>query len=182
MSHICVFDLEASCWEFPNPLLRQEIIEIGAFLVNSYGELESQFNELVRPTEISGISSYCAQLTGITQDELETADSFPEVYDRWREWMNADLDSITCLSWGSKDWQLLIGECEYHSLNLKGIRYYDLKSQYHQIRVNKRKVGLNRALKNEGYSFEGHMHRALDDSYNLTKLFVHLREFWDMEA
>ncbi|MBL0236589.1 MAG: hypothetical protein IPQ02_08285 [Saprospiraceae bacterium] len=41
-----VFDLEATCWDINPQQHRSEIIEIGACIVNPYGELKKLFQNL----------------------------------------------------------------------------------------------------------------------------------------
>ena len=44
-----VYDLEATCWNGHQISETQEIIEIGAVLMNNYGEVEKDFSAFVQP-------------------------------------------------------------------------------------------------------------------------------------
>ncbi len=79
-----IFDLEATCWEsHVSHLYQQEIIEIGACIMNQYGEIESTFSSLVKPNIHKFLSPYCKNLTQINQEEINKAKRFPEVIDRY---------------------------------------------------------------------------------------------------
>jgi 3'-5' exoribonuclease 1 len=63
MNYVIV-DLEATCWEGRDSS-RNEIIEIGAVLVNEQQEILSEFEQFVRPLMNPVLSEFCKNLTTI---------------------------------------------------------------------------------------------------------------------
>jgi len=88
-SHFLVIDLEATCDHKSNPPLSiAEIIEFPVFKVNSSNyEIESVFHTFVRPTVNPLLKPFCTQLTGIVQDDLIDAPTFPEALRLFELWM-----------------------------------------------------------------------------------------------
>ena len=179
MEHI-IFDLEATCWE-GNILGRiQEIIEIGALHIDAYGDVGSTFQKFVRPVHDPVLSPYCRNLTGISQDSVQTARTFASVGKEFMHWIGDQTqgDYQMC-SWGDKDHTLLVRACSEVSLDHDWIEpYMDLKAEYHRIYNIYPKIGLRKALLREGVEFDGNHHRALDDARNLTTLFLKHFDVW----
>ena len=165
-----IFDLEATCWEGNTLGREQEIIEIGALRMNAFGEVGSTFQRFVRPVMHPRLSVYCKRLTGITQDEVDSADTFDRVLGHFHDWYDQDGDILLC-SWGAKDHQLLEGDMALHRIEDGLPDYIELKEQYYAIKDMHKKMGLKRVLDREGFDFEGTHHRALDDATNLSYLF-----------
>jgi 3'-5' exoribonuclease 1 len=46
-----IFDLEATCWKDTFVPHRQEVIEVGAYSVNSFGEFLDTFQKFVKPVK-----------------------------------------------------------------------------------------------------------------------------------
>jgi len=88
-SHFLVIDLEATCDHKSNPIFRpNEIIEFPVFKVNASSfEVESVFHTFVRPTVNPLLKPFCTQLTGIIQDDIKDAPTFPEVLRLFEVWM-----------------------------------------------------------------------------------------------
>ena len=122
-----IFDLEASCRQTKNPLVRQEIIEIGAYRLNSFYEIEGEFDSLVQPSVIRGISNYCTNLTGITQEHLNKAERFPKVFKEFKDWIYEQEEDFVLLSWGRTDLELIRQECQFHMIEVSWFNYKDLK-------------------------------------------------------
>lgn len=53
------------------------------------GEIEAEFHEYVRPTEIPILSKYCTTLTGISQADVLVADSLRTVLSRFDKWIKS---------------------------------------------------------------------------------------------
>lgn len=173
-----IFDLEATCWKHQHELMVQEIIEIGAYKVDPTGDIIDEFDQLIRPVVHTSLSPFCQELTGIEQSQVNSAETFDVVFQQFYNWIAPFEYNSLLLSWGSKDHKLIRQQCRKDNIDLGWMKYGDLKSAYQQMMGLPRAVGLARALKNEGIQFEGEMHNALDDSYNLSLLFVkHLNQW-----
>lgn len=167
-----ILDLESTCWE--NKILqnKNEIIEIGAVCVDSNGEIKSQFNEFVKPKLNPVLSEFCKNLTSITQEQIDSADSFPEVLKRFQEWINLDEDYMLC-SWGFYDRGQFKSDCELHRLSTSWLnKHISLKHQYAEIKNLSRPIGMGGALKIEKLTLEGTHHRGIDDAKNIAKIFT----------
>jgi inhibitor of KinA sporulation pathway (predicted exonuclease) len=75
MQHI-VFDLEATCWEGNLMGREQEIIEIGAIRIDSFGRHLDLFQKFVKPVRHPSLSVYLRKLTGINQEDIDHAQPF----------------------------------------------------------------------------------------------------------
>ena len=64
MNYIIV-DLEATCWENDRSI-QNEIIEIGAVMVNAEQEIISEYVEFIKPINNPELSGFCKTLTSIT--------------------------------------------------------------------------------------------------------------------
>ncbi|XP_064508275.1 3'-5' exoribonuclease 1 isoform X2 [Pseudopipra pipra] len=86
--YICVVDFEATCEEGNPPEFVHEIIEFPVVLVNTHTlEIEDSFQQYVKPEINPKLSNFCINLTGITQDIVDKADTFPQVLQNVVEWM-----------------------------------------------------------------------------------------------
>lgn len=174
-----IFDLEATCWQGFTPGWRQEVIEIGALKITPFGEADGKFHQMVKPTEHPGLSSFCKELTGISQEEIDPAGHFPEIVHKFRLWLDDSQEECLFSAWGHKDELILQAECAYHDIDDAWLEpYIDLKAQYHHLKKLKRKQGLLKTLDKEGMPFEGDHHRAMSDAENLSKLFVKYIDEW----
>ena len=174
-----ILDLEATCWQGNDMNRRQEIIEIAAFSVNGYREWNDQFQRFVKPKENPRLSVYCTELTNISQDQINKAKQFELVFTDFQEWVeNHDQPQLLCI-WGSKDMEIIRSECKAHDIDCRFLpEAINLKSQYASIHQLTKEVGLMKALDYTGIEFEGSHHRAIDDAFNTTKLFLHYLDQW----
>lgn len=174
-----IYDLEATCWRGRPPHGVQEVIEIGAFKVNQYGEVLSSFNSFIKPKVNPLLSGFCQYLTSIQQKDVDRAEMFPDVVERFQDWIGIfDEDYLMC-SWGKFDKQLLSNDCDLHDLDSDWLEYHtNLKAQYHNIKGMVKYTGLKNTVKREGFEFTGMHHRAIADAENLTKIFLKYLDEW----
>lgn len=174
-----IFDLEATCWAQQSPSLVQETIEIGAVLINPYGEVEDHFSRFVRPKINPMLSGYCQSLTGISQIDVNRGRPFPEVIQDFQDWIGVDEEDYLLCSWGGFDKRLLRQDCALHRLEPDWVdKHINLKAQYSEFRKLRRPIGLKAAVEREGFEFTGQHHRGIDDAENLAKLFVKFLDEW----
>lgn len=173
MGHWLVIDLEATTEEGGWPVEEMEIIEIGASLVDGTGREVDHFQRFVRPLRRPLLTTFCRQLTHISQGEIDAARPLNQVwpaFERWLEPHHARLRGW--LSWGDYDRQQLQLEWRQQQLasHLGGLPHTDLKRHFARVRQLKRPVGLHAALALAGMSFQGQQHRALEDARNTARL------------
>ena len=181
-----IYDLEATCWD-GNPMnLPQETIEIGAVLLNEYGEELGSYNRFVKPILYPNLSPFCTYLTSITQAEVNRAKKFPEVIEEFKEWAEIYEEEYRLCSWGNFDKIMFERDCILHDLDYEWCDFHvDLRKQYQQmlnLRKRKNPISLKAALKNEGFEFEGIPHRGISDAENLTKIFLKYIDVWEVEV
>ena len=174
-----ILDLEATCWQGNDMNRRQEIIEIAAYSVNGYREWNSKFQRFVKPVEHPRLSAYCMELTNITQEQINKAKPFEKVFTDFQEWMEDQETPQLICTWGSKDIPLIRDECRAHDMDCAFLpETINLKAQYASMHHLTKEIGLMKALDHAGIDFEGSHHRALDDAFNTTKLFLHFLDQW----
>jgi inhibitor of KinA sporulation pathway (predicted exonuclease) len=174
-----ILDLEATCWQGNIMDRRQEIIELAAFRVNGYREWQDHFQRFVRPTDHPRLSAYCMELTGITQEQVNTSRKFDHVIHEFQDWLDAvDGPRLLC-TWGDKDIDIIEAECARHDIPVDFLpKSIDLKAQYARLHRLTKESGLLKALEYHELEFEGSPHRAFDDAYNTARLFLHLLDQW----
>lgn len=172
-----IFDLESTCWENDRSKTR-EIIEIGAVKIDADKKTIDEFNAFIKPTIHPNLSEFCIDLTSISQEEVETAQTFPEVISDFKSWINLNKEYLLC-SWGHYDRNQFKSDMKLHSLNAEWVeKHISLKHQYTELKNLKRPLGMNGALKLENFKLEGTHHRGIDDARNISKIFLKYFDDW----
>jgi inhibitor of KinA sporulation pathway (predicted exonuclease) len=171
---ILVIDFEATCSEGREiPQHTMEIIEIGAVWATWEGEVVDTFQALVRPVVHPRLTPFCMTLTGIQQEEVDTALPFSMVVPDLAEFSerHAEASGRVWGSWGNYDAGQLESDAARHGLPnpLAGWEHQNLKNQFAKQRKIKR-VGMARALQIVGLPLDGSHHRGLDDAKNIARL------------
>ena len=177
-----VVDLEATCNKPDGgslPRREKEIIEIGAVLLDEHGNTLKTFQAFVKPVLHPTLSDFCIKLTGISQEDVDNAETFPVVFPRFLNEMWAD-DTVFC-SWGKYDLNQFRIDFERHHEALKkmGIetfpfpeeRFMNLKKIFARIRRLSKPTGVKKAIKLLGLQFQGRLHRGIDDAKNIARIF-----------
>ncbi len=102
---VLIIDLEATCWErrvAPSGSLQSvdemEIIELGCVIATLNGEVLASRSFLVKPKQHPKLSSFCQQLTSITQDMVDNAPTYPEAIEELNLWLQ---QSYPVTGWAS---------------------------------------------------------------------------------
>ena len=179
MNYVIV-DLEATCWE-GHDKSRNETIEIGAVLVNSRGDLVSEFEQFVKPLKFPILSNFCKELTSISQNDVDTAPYFPQALEAFKNWFGYGASEYLLCSWGFYDRKQFESDCQLHGLDTGWLTsHISLKHQHGKLRDLKRALGMKRALELEGLNLEGTHHRGIDDARNISKLFRKYLDQWQL--
>ena len=126
--HIVVVDVEATCWKKGVFSRKKETIEIGAvlLLLDCDQSKWPEFQTFVRPRRLPRLSSFCRELTGITQENVDAAPTFPEALGLFVEW-SQPLDRVVLAAWSRYDlWQLDL-DLEAHGLPKLAVPFLDVK-------------------------------------------------------
>ena len=185
--YLVVLDFESTCWQ-DGKHRTLEIIEFPAVLMSTAtGEILSEFHHYVLPQESPILSSFCRELTGITQDQVDEGIPLSLALSKFRHWLkrigeqqrlvyNSAADDgqprCTFVTWS--DWDL--GVCLQFEARRKQLRkpaelnsWIDLRATYRKFYERKPK-GLNGALQDLGLSFEGREHSGIVDAKNTARL------------
>ncbi len=125
---IVVVDVEATCWTKGVFSRKKETIEIGAvrLLLDRPATTWPEFQTFVRPRRKPRLSSFCRELTGITQENVDAAPTFPEALQMFLEW-SQPLERVVLATWSRYDfWQLDL-DLEAHGLPKLAIPFLDVK-------------------------------------------------------
>ena len=188
-----IFDLEATCvqshYSTPNQsgrmrmmpaakVFQNEIIEIGAIKVNDEAKIVDEFSMFIKPIINPELSAFCKQFTTITQEDVDKAVGFSSVLHEFREWIGNDY--ILC-SWGLYDKNQLKKDCELHNLETGWMdNHISLKHQHGNKVIQRKPVGMERALKQAGLKLQGTHHRGIDDARNIAQIFIRYFDVWDL--
>ncbi len=177
--NIIVFDLEATCWRGRPPKGYNEIIEIGAFKINSFGEIVSQFSSFIKPIVNPILSGFCKELTGIKQSDVDRSKTFDKVITDFLDWIQEEEEDFLLISWGEQDVKFFRSDCILHNIEDTWIKHcLNAKTYYKKLSGISRQMGLKSALEYEGLEFDGEAHRAITDAYNLSKIVIRYIDEW----
>jgi inhibitor of KinA sporulation pathway (predicted exonuclease) len=160
---IVVVDVEATCWKKGVFSRKKETIEIGAVLLLLDRAQSSwpEFQTFVRPRQLPRLSSFCRDLTGITQENVDAAPTFPEALRLFLEW-SQPLERVVLATWSRYDlWQLDL-DLEGHGLPKLALPFLDVKKLAARIVGTKSLEETARALVPDGVAMP--RHRAIADA------------------
>jgi inhibitor of KinA sporulation pathway (predicted exonuclease) len=170
-----VIDFEATCDQPYNPD-PQEIIEFPAVVVDPGGGHDgAEFRTYVRPVAHPQLTPFCAKLTGIEQQSLAAAPTFPEVLARFGDWWREVCDPES-LAVTSGDWDLgsmLPRQCAQHRLAVPAWadRWANLKRLYEWHFPNASdRATLPEIAAALGVSLAGRLHCGIDDARNIARV------------
>lgn len=174
---LLVFDLEATCWgtfkDTPENDTN-EIIEIGAVLLDDELKTIKQISTFVKPVINPNLSNFCKQLTSITQTDVDNAKTFNDAFDDFlNELTDGEKDilkNIDIGSWGKYDYNQLKKDIQLHNSYYPFQSHVNLKKTFSNYHNTKRGYGLKKALKKIDLEFEGNHHRGIDDAINTTNI------------
>lgn len=173
MRNWLVIDLEATTEEGGWPVEDMEIIEIGASLVAADGHELDHFQRFVRPLRRPCLTSFCRELTHISQANIDSAAPLASVWPQFERWLAPHQSKLAgWASWGDYDRRQFELEWQRHDLHssLSQLAHTNLKQRFAEARQLKRAVGLHTALQLAGLTFQGQQHRALEDARNTARL------------
>ncbi|BEK95293.1 3'-5' exonuclease [Nocardia seriolae] len=174
--YLNVVDVEATCWEGPNPPGQpNEIIEIGLCVLDvRTRERVEKHSILVRP-EHSVVSEFCTSLTTLTPEQVAGGTGFAAACALLRSEFRAD--SRPWASGGDYDRKQFLAQCEGTGVRYPfGSRHTNAKLAFSTARETKRRYGMAGALRLAGLPLEGTHHRGGDDAWNIAALIADMLE------
>lgn len=183
--YLCVCDVEATCER--NGHYVHEIIEFPVVVVDlEAGRIVDEFHSYVRPTVNTTLSAFCTELTGITQDKVDAAPTLPEVLEAFEAWRSAkgwlehtaERTDFAFAADGPFDLRFFLhGECARKGIAKRA--YYDkwvnvkaLFADFYSVRSCK----IHKMLARQGLQFEGRLHSGIDDTRNIARIAIKMRQ------
>lgn len=165
-----VIDLEATCWKGAAPA-QNETIEIGAVVFDATQGIIDEFQSFVRPKLQPQLSDFCKTLTGIKQQQVDSAPRFPDAFNEFTEWADAYPLAVFA-SWGAYDRKQLLTDCLLHKMQPwdRLDPHLNLKRAFSTLMDCSLAPELQHALELSKLAQEGTLHRGLDDAKNIARI------------
>lgn len=150
----------------------QEIIQIGAALLNEQYEQVETFDRFVLP-KYGCLDRTISKLTGITDDNLCNADSLETVLQEFIDWIPED---AVLVSWSESDKTQLANETREKNITNDRLpvileQWIDSQKMFDDRLELRDALSLNNALIYANITEEGRAHNGLADAVNTAKLF-----------
>ncbi len=144
--------------------LRGEVIQIGAVKLDKNLNICGSYQVIVKPQFFKKMHRHVAELTGITQEQMEMGIPLPEAAERFKKWCGED---FVFLTWGPDDIPMLKENFNVHKIDSGWLdAIYDLQLIFNrQTENNSKQRSLEYAM--EYYAIPQNLpaHDALNDAY-----------------
>lgn len=117
--YLCFADFEYTCGGMPGDTsfdvaYGQEILSVGLVIaLRTTGEIIDTFYQTIRPLHNQTLTNFCKNLTGLTQEEIDTSDSFETVMKQAAIFCN-QYDFKQIYVFGDTDRQMLLKDQKRH--------------------------------------------------------------------
>ncbi|NLD49551.1 MAG: exonuclease domain-containing protein [Clostridiaceae bacterium] len=158
-----------------------EIIEIGAIMLDSELNIVDTFHSFVKPKYFKKLFSVVKKKTNIQQEDINGAELFREVVNSFKQWIG---NEYILVSWGHDDIHHLTENCRYNKINTDWLyRNIDMQKQFSEVHnlPPGQRLSLENALKFSGIQIEETLHRALIDAEYTAKIFSVIFKELDLE-
>ncbi|NLP13456.1 MAG: exonuclease domain-containing protein [Clostridium sp.] len=166
-----VYDLELNSKPFKSRI-PNEIIEIGAIKLDDNLCKIDTFSSFIKPKYFNKLFSVVKRKTKILQEDINKADCFKDVVNRFIRWVGKD---YILISWGHDDVHHLSINCRYHRMKTSWLkRNIDIQKQFSAINNMPpgQRYSLENALSLMGLEVEEKLHRALNDAEYTARIFT----------
>jgi inhibitor of KinA sporulation pathway (predicted exonuclease) len=184
LDHMVIVDVESTCWEKDRdrPVGQSsEIIQIGCTVVDIKAHTISDPSGIYVKPQYSTVSKFCTDLTGITQEMLNTKGvTFNEACQTLL--LASDSTQVPWGSWGDYDKRMFNSDCTKKGYwypfgnGALNDRHFNIKTMFAIAYKLDREVGMVEALNILGLPLEGKHHDASWDSWNIARIFLKLLE------
>lgn len=169
------FDFEDGNKTILNPQCRFEVIQIGAVKLNENLETIDKSNFLIKPQIYKRIHPYVEKITGLNIKDFEDKQSFPEVFEQFKEFSSyEDNEKIFCV-WGNSDIRALYRNIAFYNLIKPPIiiKYIDVqKLATSYLKYSKGgTIGLKNAVESFGLPTDEQFHNAYYDAIYTAEIF-----------
>lgn len=173
--YLFVVDFEATCDE-PRSGNPPEIIEFPCVVVDSKTkQVVNEFHYYVRPQNDKILSEFCKNLTGITQEQVDTALSFEEVVKLFMDLLHKYEDPllITCGDWDFREGYV----SSWKINNNKDLWFADswcnLKIIFQECYGGSH-WGMKKMLEELNIPLAGRHHSGIDDARNIASIVIRI--------
>ncbi|MBM6619479.1 3'-5' exonuclease [Bacillus suaedaesalsae] len=175
IKHYVFFDFEMLCSNTGMSFTDMEAIRLGAVKYDLNTHSLTSFDQYIKPKNSAPLSRFCQNLTGITDDDLSLAKTFPDVLEEFLTWIGG-VKKTQFFSWSKSDLSRLKLDSEFHATPEATIRkieqrYVDLQAVMAK-RVTKSQFSVENALKLYGLEFYGEPHNPMYDAYNTFRIYM----------
>ena len=179
LKQLVFFDFEMLCSKSGMLFEDMEAIRLGAVKVDVESGKVTGFDRFIRPQQNSPLSTFCKELTGISDSDLEKADDFPQVFKDFLFWVGG-VKKARFFSWSSSDILRLKADASRHNLPQATIekitkRYVDFQAVFTK-RASRTAASVEKALSFYELSFIGEPHHPMYDAYNTLRIYESFEE------
>ena len=183
-----ILDFEATCSNDTKWI--NEIIEFPIVVLDSKSRtIIREYREYVRPTINPILTSFCTKLTGITQEIVDTADTFDKVFPRVVQWCTQfklehayrSFIFVTCGDWDLL--KMLPAQASYCNMKIPAYfkKWVNIKIPFREYQKDvlwgkSGGMGMKYMLDKLGLALIGRHHSGLDDARNIAAITVKLLE------
>ncbi|KAI0330558.1 exonuclease RNase T and DNA polymerase III [Cubamyces sp. BRFM 1775] len=198
LRYLLVLDFEATCDDTNKivPKEQMEIIEFPTILYDIHDDkVEAVFHEYIRPSLHPQLTEFCTNLTGIQQNTVDAASQFPDVWQRYQQFLRShniigdEPSSAVFLTCGDWDLKTMLPQ----QLRLSGIteafkssgsedlkppfdRWINIKKSYRNFYEQGHPRGMHGMLRHAKMELEGRHHSGIDDCKNILRLAQKMRK------
>lgn len=152
---------------------RNELIQIGAVLVDESLNITDEFMTLVSP-EFGVVDNFIEKLTGISRKDVQGAPKFKEALEMFVNWVPSD---AILVSWSENDENQIRKEIEAKNILVEGLNDYidtwvDCQKTFGEKMNAQKNYKLSEALIIADIDYDDGEHDALVDAKNTAQLFV----------
>ena len=178
MSNYAMIDLEMC--RIPRVLqpdhieLHNEIIQIGAVLIDNSYHIPDRFSTYVCP-QFGTIDDFIEKLTGIGANDVKDAPSIQEALHLFLSWLP---DDTTIISWSETDKQQIESELNCKALHIPALSplfdtWLDCQAMFSEkMQADTKVYRLSEALRIADINFDENEHDGFADAYNTALLFI----------
>jgi inhibitor of KinA sporulation pathway (predicted exonuclease) len=174
-----IFDVEANARRYKTDI-PQQIIQFGAVKLNEAMLEVDSYSQIIKPTHSPTLSHFSHMQTGITQEEIDHARSFEEVYLEFQDWCDLQHNLLIC--WGKEDIRFIKEDCILNGIedNLPE-GFIDILARFKHYAKSNNDYSVVKALEYLEIDQLGAAHSALDDARNTSNIFKKIFRFIDLK-
>lgn len=181
IDYYLILDFEATCYnenETHTKLSCQEIIEFPVLVIDiNKNEIISKFHYYIKPTIHQELSSFCIDLTGISQEMVNEGILLDDALDRFDSFLiEKNIQNfmiLTCGDWDLKTCIRLESQFKHIKLHDYFNKWVNIKTVFESFTKEKAYDMVN-MLKYFKMNLDGRHHSGIDDCYNLSKIVMYM--------